>query len=81
MKTPWRRGPSRLEQPEVAAAADPDAGYEEVRTPHGRRKHLRAHPMLGVLCGWPGRMVPADPSMEDCLMCKAALRAMTEAAS
>ena len=69
------------EEPGVEAAADLTAGYERVCTRQGRRAHLRASPMFPVLCGWPGRMIPADPSMEECLMCKAALRAMTEAAS
>lgn len=62
-------------------AADLTAGYEEVCTRQGRRKHLRAHPQLPVLCGWPGRMIPADPSLDVCLMCMAELRALTEAAS
>ena len=49
------------------APADP---YEHVRTAQGRTAHLKPSGAApGVLCGWPGPWVPADPSLPVCRTC------------
>jgi hypothetical protein len=49
---------------------EPASEYERVRTAQGRTAHLRlrgASP--GVLCGWPGPWVPAEPDLLPCRLC------------
>lgn len=89
----FRRGPTRLERELAAAdleiavgraqsASQPGPSFaatcDRVRTPQGRRAHLK-HPEQGVLCGWHGAEDEADLSLPLCRLC--AIAAVEEKAA
>ena len=69
----FKRAPRKPERtgPDLQPAAAP---YRHVRTAQGRTAHLQQAPP-GVLCGWRGPWVPADPLLPVCRMCEDAAEA------
>jgi hypothetical protein len=69
----------RVQENRSEAEEPPPARRERVRTPWGRKAHLRDDSGHGVLCGWPAQQWEEAPAgMEDCRPCGLAAEVVPE---